>query len=134
MCFNLLPAKGRRERKSMNTIEIWQPRYKDNKCLIATYKVKSGYNYIVFTKAKHLEGKLYRVHSIDVLDCPVQKNGAGAVFVVPMERLELVQDEKEQKPTIHKIKVDIDGKVREFTTVEDVLTALSKLLEGTNGK
>lgn len=111
----------------MNTIEIWQPRYKDNKVLIATYKVKGGYNYIKFTKAKHLQGKLFRVHSTDILDCPVQRNGNANVFVVPMSALELVESTAEET-TLHDIKVSIDGQVRTFTKVEDVIEALSNFL------
>ena len=75
----------------MNVIDIWQPRYKDNMVLIATYKVKHGYNFIRFTQAKHLEGKIFRVHSSEIVNRQQQKNGRGFVYVVPMDALELVE-------------------------------------------
>ena len=45
---------------ALNKIEIWQPRYKDRKVLIATYKV-GNQNSIIFTKAKHLLYKEYYI-------------------------------------------------------------------------
>lgn len=116
--------------KPMNVIEIWQPRYKDNMVLVATYKVKSGYNYLRFTKAKHLEGKLFRFHSTDINTNNVQRNGNAVVYVIPMEKLELVEDVEEKKPVKHTYKVEIDGKVKEFDNADDFLTELSNLVSG----
>lgn len=73
----------------MNIIEIWQPRYKDNTVLIATYKVKTE-NYIKFTKAKHLEGRMFFITDSDIKQCPTQQNGNGRVYVVPMDLLKQV--------------------------------------------
>lgn len=78
-------------------IEIWQPRYKDNMCLVATTKIKKGENFIVFTKAKHLEGKTFRVMGEDVIGkCAVGSNGKISVYEIPMSRLELVEEDAEE--------------------------------------
>lgn len=72
-------------------IEIWQPRYKDNVVLIATYKVMDGNNFIRFTKAKHLAGSLFVVHSSVIRSCPKDTNGKIACFAVPLDMLEKVE-------------------------------------------
>ena len=70
-------------------IEIWQPRYHDNKVLIATYKVERGTNQIRFTKDRRLAGKTYVVSGDKIKSCPVETNGRIACYSVPMEYLEL---------------------------------------------
>ena len=74
----------------MEPIEIWEPRYKDNTVLIATYKVKPGDNHIVFTKARHLMGMEFIVSSEIIQRCPTQTNGKIPCFVVPFEKLQRV--------------------------------------------
>lgn len=75
-------------------IEIWQPRYHDNKVLIATYKVKSGQNLIVFTKAKYLQGKIFSCNGSIIKSCPIETNGKISCYAVPMEKLELESEEQ----------------------------------------
>ena len=71
-------------------IEVWSPRYKDDTCLIACYKVSDGINQIRFTKAKHLQGKVFEVDSKTVRACPIQSNGRIDVYAVPMRFLRCV--------------------------------------------
>lgn len=74
-------------------IEIWTPRYHDNVVLIATYKVKSGDNFIKFTKAKYLAGKIFKISGADIKSCPLDDNGKITCYAVPMDKLELVKEE-----------------------------------------
>lgn len=68
-------------------IEIWQPRWHDRKVLIAKYKVCSGINEIVFTKAKSLKGKVFRVNGMDIAKCPVETNGTIDCYAVPLSTI-----------------------------------------------
>lgn len=68
-------------------IEIWQPKYKTNSVLIATYKVANGTNLIKFTKAKHLQGLVFEASGSDIRSCPIQTNGRVDCFDVPMSML-----------------------------------------------
>lgn len=77
----------------MSRIEIWQPKYKTDSVLIATYKV-SAENIITFTKAKHLEGKEYQISGDKIRSCPVVNNGKIACYDVPMSELTLVKDKE----------------------------------------
>lgn len=72
-------------------IAIWQPRYKDNAVLIATYKVTNGDNEIVFTKAKHLLGMKFKCNSDVIRNCPIESNGKINCFAVPMDKLERIE-------------------------------------------
>lgn len=72
-----------------NIIEIWQPRYHDNKVLLATYRVSPNKNYIVFTKDKRLAGNMYSCDAEVIRKCPVESNGKISCFAVPMEELKL---------------------------------------------
>lgn len=71
-------------------IEIWEPRYKDKKALIGRHHVMEGTNYITFTKAEHLKDKVFEIHSSQIKSCPIQANGRGEVYCVPMASLKLV--------------------------------------------
>lgn len=71
----------------VNRIEIWQPRYKDRKVLIAKYKV-GQMNQIEFTKAKHLEGMKFLISGADITKYPLEDNGKIACYAVPMDVLE----------------------------------------------
>lgn len=68
-------------------IEIWQPRYHDNVVLIAKRKVRTGWNYIKFTKDPHLKAT-YRIMGEAVRKCPLETNGRIPCYAVPMEALE----------------------------------------------
>lgn len=116
----------------MNIIEIYEPRWHDRTVLVATYKVKSGYNYIKFTKVSEnsgLKGKLYRFHSTEINTNRVQSNGRIPCFAIPMEILELVEEEKkEETPIKHSFKVEIDGVSREFDNSDEFVKALAEFL------
>lgn len=71
-------------------IEIWQPRYKDNTVLIAKYKVHTGMNRIRFTKAKHIAGMEFQIHSMEIRKCPVDTNGSIPCYAVPFDKLEAI--------------------------------------------
>lgn len=75
----------------MNTIDIWTPRYRDNVCLVATYKVLNGDNYIKFTKARHLNGMLFKITGDEIRNCPVDSNGRIPCYAIPMDKLERVE-------------------------------------------
>lgn len=68
-------------------IEIWQPRYKDRVVLVAKYKVGT-HNKIVFTKAKHLEGKEYYISGAKASTYPIDNNGKIACYTIPLDDLE----------------------------------------------
>ena len=70
-----------------NVIEIWEPRYKDNVCLIAMYKVRSEENYIRFTKAKHLAGMTFMCEGYNIKQYPLETNGKIECYAVPMDKL-----------------------------------------------
>jgi len=70
-------------------IEIWHPRYYDNKVLIAKHKVSSGINRIVFTKANSYKGKVFEVSGSVIASCPLGTNGRIACYIVPMDKLEV---------------------------------------------
>lgn len=83
-----------------NVIDIWNPKYKTDSVLIATYKVAEE-NTIIFTKAKHLEGKEYNISGDDIRQFPIVTNGKISCYDVPMSALTLTKDnkaEKEDKP------------------------------------
>lgn len=70
-------------------IEIWEPRYKDKTALVGRHHVMDGVNYITFTKAPHLEDKVFQVDSNVIRSCHLQANGRGEVYCVPMSKLKL---------------------------------------------
>lgn len=72
----------------MNRIEIWQPRYKDRKVLIAKYKVGVN-NEIVFTKAKHLEGKVFKMKGAKIEKYPLDTNGRIPCYAVSLDDFEV---------------------------------------------
>jgi hypothetical protein len=77
----------------MARIEIWEPKYSTNSVLIASHRLApSGVNTIVFTKAKHLLGGEYQIESEKVRTYPKQPNGAGEVYVVPMDALRCIKE------------------------------------------
>ena len=70
-------------------ITIWQPRYKDNVVLIATYKVRQ-HNEIVFSKAKHLPDRYY-LSGETIQKYPVESNGKIGCYAVPVSELEQLE-------------------------------------------
>jgi hypothetical protein len=72
---------------NVNTIEIWQPRWKDKKVLIAKYKVQTN-NKIIFTKTKTLEGKEYFITAEKISKYPIEDNGKIACYAVPLDDLD----------------------------------------------
>jgi hypothetical protein len=70
-----------------NTIKIWAPKYSTNEVLVGSHHVASGVNEIVFTKAPHLEGKVYLLDGQKIRSYPKQPNGKGYVYKVPMSDL-----------------------------------------------
>lgn len=71
----------------LNLIDIWTPRYKDRKVLIASYKVKE-LNKIIFTKAKHLAGHEYIMSGAKIRSYPIDTNGKVQCYAVPLDDLE----------------------------------------------
>lgn len=71
----------------LNLIDIWQPRYKDRVVLIASYKVKEN-NKIIFSKAKHLAGKVYYMSGRKIRSYPIDTNGKVQCYAVPLDDLE----------------------------------------------
>lgn len=74
----------------LQLIEIWQPRYKDRKVLIAKYKVRNM-NKIVFTKAKHLAGQAFYMSGEKIQSYPIDSNGKIACYAVPLDDLEALE-------------------------------------------
>jgi hypothetical protein len=67
-------------------IEIWNPRYHDRMVLVAAYKVGDT-NDIVFTKAKHLKGKVFRLNREDFKDCKLTTNGTIQCYEVALDKV-----------------------------------------------
>jgi len=67
-------------------IKIWSPRWHDRKALIAKYKVKDN-NEIIFTKAKSLEGRVFKISGEEIRRYPLESNGKIPCYAVPMEKL-----------------------------------------------
>lgn len=71
---------------TVNPIEIWQPRWKDRKVLIAKFKV-GMHNAIVFTKSPTLTGKYY-MSGEDIRKYPLDTNGKIPCYAVSLDNLE----------------------------------------------
>lgn len=72
-------------------IDIWQPRWKDRRVLIAKYKVGT-HNEITFSKTKSLEGSFY-ISGNDIIKHPLETNGTIACYAVPLDDLEKLERE-----------------------------------------
>jgi len=70
-----------------NKIEIWQPRYKDRKVLIAKFKV-GVHNQIVFTKAKHLMDNDWYLSGETIRNSALETNGKIPCYAVDVDLLE----------------------------------------------
>ncbi len=71
------------------TIKIWAPKYSTNQVLIGAHHVAPGVNEIEFTRAPHLEGKIYQIDGQKIRTFTKQANGKGFVYCVPMTELTL---------------------------------------------
>lgn len=70
-------------------ISIWEPRWKDNVCLIAKYKVPNEKFEIVFTKTASLSKYVYEADGTWIKNnCTLDTNGKIPCYAVPMEALE----------------------------------------------
>ncbi len=72
---------------TMNVMDIWSPRYHDNKVLLAKYKVHDGINKIVFTKARHLTGKSFYITGEEIRKHKLENNGRIPCYAVPFDLL-----------------------------------------------
>ncbi len=66
----------------MNTIEIWAPRFKDMKVLIAPYHVQAGLNRVVFTKT--WKDKILVMDGAKIKSYPMESNGSIGCYAVPV--------------------------------------------------
>lgn len=73
-------------------IQIWEPRWKDRRVLIAKYKVRSGLNEVVFTKAKCLKGKKFGISGEEIKENPLETNGTIDCYAVPLDKLTEIGD------------------------------------------
>lgn len=76
-------------------IEIWEPRYRDKKVLVASSKAKGNIE-IAITKGFY-KGE-YRVNAEDVLNSPkemmaTKSGGEIEVVCIPLEKLEKIENE-----------------------------------------
>lgn len=78
----------RKQDRKKERVSIWQPRYKDNICLIAKYKVPDNDFEVVFTKATHLDGMIFEINGTWIKqNCTLDTNGKIPCYAVPMEKL-----------------------------------------------
>lgn len=77
----------------MNTIEIWAPRFKDMKVLIAPYHVKAGMNRIVFTKT--WRDKVLLMDGANIKSYPMEDNGKIGCHAVPVSDFEKEENNKQ---------------------------------------
>jgi hypothetical protein len=75
--------------RTINKIDIWQPRWKDRKVLLATFKVKQD-NIVVFTKTPSLKGEFY-ISGATARQYPLENNGKIDCYAVPLSELEPVE-------------------------------------------
>lgn len=76
----------------VNKIDIWQPRWKDRKVLIAKFRV-GMHNCINFTKAPTLDGEYY-ISGEKVRQSPLETNGKIPCYAVSLEELEPLERAK----------------------------------------
>jgi len=80
----------------LNTIEIWDARWHDRTVLINPIKV-AAHNLIIFTKAKHLEGKQFYLSGLTIRQSHLVSNGKIMCHAVPMDKLELIATPENNK-------------------------------------
>lgn len=80
----------------LNEIQIWSPKYSTDQVLIDPKKV-TAHNKIVFTKAKHLEGKEYYLSGQTIRQSSLVSNGKIDCYAVDMSKLELLATPENNK-------------------------------------
>lgn len=73
--------------------DIWSPRYHDKTVLLSMGKVKATkckYIKVKFTKANSMEGD-WVVPTATVKKCRVESNGTIQCYVVPLDKLEVLE-------------------------------------------
>ncbi len=75
----------------MNAIDIWEPRYKDGKVLVARYKIPAGQNILVHIVKGAYKG-LYKVLNDDIVRSSIEhiktRNGRPLeVRAIPLTKL-----------------------------------------------
>lgn len=70
-------------------IDIWQPRWKDRRILIAKFKV-GQHNEVTFSKTKSLPGTYY-LSGETIKKYPLETNGRIACYAVHMDELEKLE-------------------------------------------
>lgn len=70
-------------------IDIWSPRWKDRRILIAKFKV-GNHNEITFSKTKSLPG-IYYLSGATIKKYPLETNGKIACYAVHMDELETLE-------------------------------------------
>lgn len=84
---------------SMNFIQIWSPRYHDQKVLINPAKV-GVHNKVVFTKAPSLPGTYY-LSGATIRKFKKESNGTMQCYVVPVSELRpLIINERDMRALI----------------------------------
>lgn len=81
----------------LHYFEIWQPRYHDQKVLLAAHKV-GAHNKVVFTKAPSMGTEPYYVSGTEIKKHSKEQNGKITCYAVPLnvlEPLELINDLQE---------------------------------------
>lgn len=71
------------------TIDIWQPRWKDRTVLIAKFKV-GEHNEITFSKTPSMPKKYY-ISGAKCRTYPINTNGKLDCYVVPIDDLEVLE-------------------------------------------
>lgn len=78
---------------SLQTIYIWEPRWRDSVCLVDKRKIRD-HNRIVFTKAKSLRGKEFYISGAKAKKFKTESNGTIACRAIPMSELKLMKQER----------------------------------------
>lgn len=71
----------------MSYFEIWEPRYRDKKVLLAKRKVGT-HNKIIFTRAPSMGTEPYYISGAKVKKYKLEGNGRIPVYAVPISELE----------------------------------------------
>lgn len=73
----------------MNTIEIWSPRFYDQKVLIKAFQLQPGMNRIVFTKSRAWANKELLMDADRIRSYPIEAHGRTGVYAVPLSDFEI---------------------------------------------
>lgn len=67
-------------------IEIWEPRWRDRKVLIAKYKVYKGRMNRIKITGGAAKG-IYKMSGIAITSYPIESNGVLPCYAVPLDKL-----------------------------------------------